>query len=113
MRNTMEIEGHRAVIEFDPDIEMFRGEFVDMNGGADFYGRDIVGLRREGAASLKVFLDMCREDGVEPRKQFSGKFNVRISPELHAAIATAAAADGKSLNQWVTDELRACVAGSG
>ena len=38
--------------------------------------------------------------------------NVRISPELHAAIATAAA-DGKSLNQWVSDELRACVAGSG
>ena len=56
---------------------------------------------------------MCREDGVEPRKQFSGKFNVRISPELHAAIAAAAAADGKSLNQWVSDELRACVAGSG
>ena len=59
-------------------------------------------------------MDMCREDGVEPRKQFSGRFNVRISPELHAAIATAAAAaGGKSLNQWVSDELRACVAGSG
>ena len=113
MRNTMEIEGYRAVIRFDPDIEMFRGEFVGLNGGTDFCARDTVGLRREGAASLKVFLDMCREDGVEPRKQFSGKFNVRISPELHAEIATAAAADGKSLNQWVSDELRACVAGSG
>ena len=113
MRNTMEIEGYRAVIEFDPDIEMLRGEFFGLNGGADFHARDIVGLRREGAATLKVFLDMCREDGVEPRKQFSGKFNVRISPELHAEIATAAAADGKSLNQWVSDGLRACVAGSG
>ena len=113
MRNTMEIEGYRAVIQFDPDIEMFRGEFVGLNGGADFYARDIAGLRHEGAASLKVFLDMCKEDGIEPRKQFSGKFNVRISPELHAAIATAAAADGKSLNQWVRDELRHSVAGSG
>ena len=113
MRNTTEIEGYRAVIEFDPDIEMFRGEFVGLNGGADFYARDIAGPRREGAASLKVFLDMCREDGVEPRRQFSGKFNVRISPELHAEIATAAAADGKSLDQCVSDELRACVAGSG
>ena len=113
MRNTMEIEGYRAVIQFDPDIEMFRGEFVGLNGGADFYARDIASLRHEGAASLKVFLDMCKEDGVEPRKQFSGKFNVRISPELHAAIAAAAAADGKSLNQWVRDELRHSVAGSG
>ena len=113
MRNTMEIEGHQAVIQFDPDIEMFRGEFVGLNGGADFYARDIAGLRREGAASLEVFLDMCREDGVEPRRQFSGKFNVRIPSDLHASIAAAAAADGKSLNQWVTDELRASVTGSG
>ena len=111
MRNTMEIEGYRAVIQFDPDIEMFRGEFVGLNGGADFYARDIAGLRREGAASLEVFLDMCREDGVEPRRQFSGKFNVRIPPDLHESIA--AAADGKSLNRWVTDELRASVTGSG
>ena len=49
MRNTMEIEGYRAVIQFDPDIEIFRGEFVGLNGGADFYARDIAGLRREGA----------------------------------------------------------------
>lgn len=67
MRNTMEIEGYRAVIQFDPDIDLFRGEFVGLNGGADFYAPDVAGLRREGAASLKVFLDMCREDGVEPR----------------------------------------------
>ena len=113
MRNTMEIEGYRAVIQFDPEIEMFRGEFVGLNGGADFYARDIAGLRREGAASLEVFLDMCREDGVEPRRQFSGKFNVRIPSDLHASIAAAAAADGKSLNQWVTDELRASVTDSG
>ena len=112
MRNTMEIEGYRAVIQFDPDIDMFRGEFVGLNGGADFYARDIAGLRREGAVSLKVFLDMCREDGVEPRRQFSGKFHVRIPPELHATISAAAAADGKSLNQWVVDELSASVAGS-
>ena len=112
MRNMMEIDGYQAIIQFDPDIEMFRGEFVGLSGGADFYARDIAGLRREGSVSLKVFLEMCQEDGVEPRRQFSGKFNVRIPPELHAAISAAAAADGKSLNQWVTEELRERVAGS-
>ena len=24
MRNTMEIEGYRAIIQFDPDIDLFR-----------------------------------------------------------------------------------------
>lgn len=110
MKNAMEIGGYRAVIQFDPDIEMFRGEFVGLNGGADFYARDIEGLRHEGATSLQAFLDLCREDGVEPRRQFSGELNVHLPPELHAAIAAAAVAEGKSLDQWVADELRACVA---
>ena len=105
MMNTMDINGYRAVIQYDPEIEMFRGEFMGLNGGADFYAKDIEGLRREGEISLKVFLDMCREDGVEPRKEFSGRFNLRVSPELHAEISTRAAAEGKSLNQWVTDLL--------
>lgn len=105
MKNTMVIEGYKAVIEYDPDIEMFRGEFVGLNGGADFYAADIEGLKREGAISLRVFLEMCAEDGVEPCKVFSGRFNVRIPPQLHADMAVAAAAAGKSLNQWVVEAL--------
>lgn len=103
--NIMEIDGYHAVIQFDSEIDMFRGEFLDLNGGADFYAQDVPGLRREGAASLKVFLEMCAEDGVEPRRRYSGRFNVRLQPELHASVSVAAAAEGKSLNQWVADAL--------
>ena len=67
IRNAMDIDGCRAVIQYDPEIDMFRGEFIGLNGGADFYAKDIAGLRKEGALSLKVFLEMCREDGVKPR----------------------------------------------
>ncbi len=103
--NIMEINGYRAIIQYDPEIEMVRGEFIGLNGGADFYAKDIDGLRQECETSLQVFLDMCREDGVEPRKEYSGKFNLRVPPKLHAEIAVRAAAAGKSLNQWVTDML--------
>ena len=91
MMNMMEINGYSAVVQYDPDIDMFRGEFTGLNGGADFYAKDIDGLRKEGEISLKVFLEMCREDGVDPRKEYSGKFNLRLSPQLHAAISTRAA----------------------
>ncbi len=105
MMNLMTIDGYKAVIQYDPDIEMFRGEFIGLNGGADFYAADIKSLRREGEISLKVFVDMCKEDGVEPRKSFSGKFNVRISPELHERLILAAAGSDKSLNQWIIEAL--------
>ncbi len=68
MKNVMGIEGYKALIIFDPDTNLFRGEFIDLNGGADFYAGDVKSLRREGAISLKVFLAMCKEDGVEPLK---------------------------------------------
>ena len=86
--NTMEISGYQAVIAYDPEINMFRGEFVGINGGADFYAARVEDLRKEGAISLKAFLEMCAEDGVEPRKQFSGKFNLRVPPTLHKRHAS-------------------------
>ncbi len=105
MKNVMTIDGYKAVINYDPEIEMFRGEFVGVNGGADFYARDLKGLKREGAISLKVFLEACAEDGVEPRKSFSGKFVLRVDPKTHEAVVLAAAAHGLSLNQWVAETL--------
>lgn len=106
MINVMTIGGYQAVITFDPEINMFRGEFVGLNGGADFYAKDVDGLQHEGEISLKVFLDACAEDGVEPRKHFSGKFILRIDPETHEAAAIAAAAHGKSLNQWAVEAIK-------
>ena len=55
--NTMTINGYQAVIAFDPEIQMFRGEFVGLNGGADFYATDVDGLRHEGEISLRLFLE--------------------------------------------------------
>ena len=101
--NLLEIEGYQATIQYDSEIEMFRGEFIGLTGGADFYATDIRGLRREGKASLVTYLKMCSEKGIEPRRQYSGKFNVRLPIELREAIATEAASKGKSLNQWVHD----------
>jgi predicted HicB family RNase H-like nuclease len=105
MNNIMTIGDYRALVQYDPDIDMFRGEFIDLNGGADFYASDVGSLQHEGEISLRVFLEMCREDGADPLRRFSGKFDVRISPNLHADIAAAARTSGKSLNQWVSDAL--------
>lgn len=105
MNNVMSIEGHTAVISFDPDLGQFRGEFTGLNGGADFYANSVDALRKEGARSLKTFLAVCKERGLEPYKNFSGKFVVRVPASLHARVTEAANAAGVSLNQWVQQAL--------
>ena len=106
MINQMTIDGVKAVITYDSDIDMFRGEFVGLNGGADFYATDAAGLRREGLISLQVFMEACKEDNVEPFKKYSGKFVLRIPPDIHEEVSRAAIASGKSLNQWAVDALK-------
>ncbi|WP_337039992.1 type II toxin-antitoxin system HicB family antitoxin [Serratia marcescens] len=103
MNNTLKIDGHTAVINFDPEIEMFRGEFVGLNGGADFYAYSVDELKKEGAISLVVFLDECQKDGIEPYKSYSGKVTTRLSPERHQALAIAAQATGQSINELLNE----------
>ena len=105
MINVMTINGYQAVITFDPDISMFRGEFVGLNGGADFYAKDIDGLHREGEISLKVFVEMCERDGV-PVKKARGKFALRLDQETYQQASIAAAAQGKRLNQIIAEAVR-------
>ena len=99
MNNTMTIKGYTAVISFDPDKAQFRGEFIGLNGAS------VDALRKEGTRSLQTFLDVCKEHPIEPHKNFSGKFVVRVPAPLHARVSEAAAAAGVSLNQWVQSAL--------
>lgn len=105
MRNIVDINGQKAVVSFDPDIAMLRGEFLGLSGGADFYAADVAGLLEEGRKSLEVYLEMCAEKGIEPFRSFSGRFNVRLDPEIHEAAVVAAAAEDRSLNEWVASAI--------
>jgi hypothetical protein len=64
--DAMKIDGHWATVSVDADSGRFRGEFIGLSGGADFYAETILALAAEGRASLRVYLDLCREKGVEP-----------------------------------------------
>ena len=109
--NIMEVDGYRAKIEYDADLDQFRGEILGLNGSADFYGKSSTSLRKEFKNSLKVFLEVCEEKGIRPIKEYSGKFNLRISPDLHSKIAAIANGEDKSINQWVTETLKHSVNG--
>jgi addiction module HigA family antidote len=107
MKNVIEIDGQKAVVSLDPDLGMIRGEFLGLSGGADFYAPSVKTLKAEGRKSLKAYLEICGEKGLEPFRAFSGKFNLRLDPKVHEAAVIAAAAEDKSLNEWVAEAIEA------
>ena len=104
----MEFKGYVAAVEFDDSADILHGRVV--NSGpypiATFEARDARELRREFERSVEAYLAWCKEDGVEPRRPFSGRLNVRLGSELHATVAAAAAARGVSINSWIVQALR-------
>ena len=109
--NIMELDGYKAKIEYDQELDQFRGEILGLNGSADFYGSNPDSLREEFKQSLKIYLEVCEEKGIRATKEFSGKFNLRIPSGLHSAIAVHAIAEQKSINQWVLETLKRSVKG--
>lgn len=108
--NLMTLDGYQAKIEYDEALDLFRGEILGLSGGADFYGKNPKELRTEFRKSLDVYLAVCKEKGIEPRRTFSGKFNLRIPPELHERLAIVAQAEGKSINALAQEALQGRVA---
>lgn len=107
--NIMTVDGYKAKIEYDPELDQFRGEIIGLNGGADFYGTNPEELRQEFQNSLDIFLEVCAEKGINPTKEYSGRFNLRVPPELHRDIATITASKNKSINQWITEVLQRAI----
>ena len=108
----MEYKGYLASVEFDDSVDVLHGRVV--NSGpypiATFEAIEARALRREFERSVDEYLEWCEEDGVEPRKPFSGKLNVRLGSDLHAAVVIAAKAEQMSINSWIVGVLREAIA---
>jgi len=101
----MEYKGYFAKVEFDDEANIFHGEVLNLRDVVTFQGKTVDELREAFRDSVEDYLEFCAERGEEPEKPYSGKFIVRVDPELHKIIAVQARKDGKSLNSWVYDTL--------
>lgn len=110
----IEYRGYIARVEFADSADVFHGRVV--NSGpypvATFETTSASALRGEFHRAVDEYLSACEEEGIEPKKPFSGKLNVRLGSQLHAAVAIAAEQEGVSINTWIVTALgRAASAG--
>ena len=101
----MEFKGYFAKVEFDDEADIFHGEIINLRDVVTFQGQTVDELCKSFRDSIDDYLEFCAERGEEPEKPYSGKFMVRVEPELHKTIALKARQDGTSLNSWVHDTL--------
>jgi len=92
-------------VAYDDEAEIFHGEVIGLRDVVTFQGKSVDGLKEAFKESVDDYLAFCIERGEEPNKPCSGKFTIRISPELHQRLVAEAANEGVSLNQLATKRL--------
>lgn len=103
----MKYKGYRAAISYDEHDRIFIGEVFGVSDSLNFHGYSIDELEKSFHDCIENYLEMCARIGKEPQKEFSGSFNVRTSPSLHAKAAEYGAENGYSLNQVVSMAIEA------
>ena len=101
----MEYKGYFAKVDFIDDDNTFHGEIINLRDVITFEGETVNELKQAFQDSVDDYLDFCKQRGEDPEKPYSGKFVVRVEPELHKNITIEARKEGKSLNVWVRDAL--------
>ena len=99
-------KGYSGYVTYDDEAKIFHGEVLDTKDVITFQGRSVDETEIALRESIDDYLRFCEERREKPDKPFSGKFVIRMSPDLHHQIFIKAAKEGKSINKWVIDKLQ-------
>ncbi|NOQ65274.1 MAG: toxin-antitoxin system HicB family antitoxin [Methyloprofundus sp.] len=81
------------------------GRILGIKDIIGFHGDTVKELKTAFYESVDDYNQACKAIGKKPQKPYSGNLMLRIPPEVHAAVATAAEVHGMSINQWASDAL--------
>ncbi len=98
-------KGYTARIDFSNEDDCFIGHIIGIKDVIGFHGETVKELKDAFYQAVDDYNEACEAIGKKPQKPYSGNLMLRIPPEVHAAVATAAQAHGESINQWASKAL--------
>jgi predicted HicB family RNase H-like nuclease len=103
--NTMTYKGYSARVEFDEEDRIFVGRLAGITDIVVFHGSTVDELETAFHEMVDHYIEVSERTGRPAQKPYSGNLMLRVSPEIHAAVATASQLQGKSINQWAAEVL--------
>lgn len=106
----MKYKGYTGSVEYSPEDGCLFGKVQGLHGTLISYeGESVEDIQKDFEGAIDDYLVSCSERGIEPAKPFSGRLNLRMPSELHAAIAMAASSAGTTINDFITRSLYSAV----
>jgi predicted HicB family RNase H-like nuclease len=105
----MKYKGYYGLVNYDDEAKIFHGEVINTRTVITFQGTNVDEIETAFRDSVDDYLEWCKERGKDPEKPFSGKFVIRLSPELHRQLNLKAKQSNRSLNSYIVHTLEKAV----
>jgi predicted HicB family RNase H-like nuclease len=105
MTSTLSYDGYVAKVVVDVEAGILHGEVLNTRDVLTFSVKSVDDLQSAFIETIQDYKEWCEAEGVQPQKPLSGTMTLRMSPELHVAVANRAASLGLSLNAWIVSAL--------
>ena len=106
MSNLLHYKEYYGSVEYSAEDEVFFGKIEHINDLVTFEATDVQGLQQAFQDAVDHYCEQCAVLQRAPQKMFKGRFNVRISPDLHKRASLLAAQQRISLNKLVEQAIR-------
>lgn len=99
----MKYKGYFAEPYYSQEDGCFIGQLLGIEDIVSFEGETVKDIEENFKEAVDDYIEMCKQVGEKPQKPFSGKFMIRLEPELHARLMVQASKKNKSLNQYINE----------
>lgn len=96
---TFEYKDFVAKTYFDASEGLLYAQVLNSASPISVHADNPKALEKEFRQLIDDYIAICEANDMPAKKEFSGKFNVRISSELHESLSLIATHKGKSLNE--------------
>ncbi|MBS3747990.1 MAG: type II toxin-antitoxin system HicB family antitoxin [Wenzhouxiangellaceae bacterium] len=101
----LKYKGYLGHAEYDDEARLFHGEVLGLKDVITFQGTEVEQLEKAFRDSVDDYLDFCQQRGETPDKPYSGRLMLRLPSHLHRKVHLQAQREGKSLNQWIAEQI--------
>jgi predicted HicB family RNase H-like nuclease len=92
-------------IEIDVTDDTLSATVAGLKDVIYFEGSSATELQQAFRKSIDDYLALCADRGRPPDRPYKGAIALRTAPELHRKAALRAAAEGVSLNEWISRRI--------
>jgi len=103
----LEYKSYLGSIEYSKADNCLYGKVIGLDKGTciTYEGDTALELYEDFKGAIDDYLDYCKDQGIKPKKSYSGTLNIRIPSEIHCKIAMIAEKSGTSINAFIRDSI--------